>query len=773
MTRHARRLYAISLTLIALVCLFGVAAPAQAHANLSTADPAPNTGLLDAPAEIRLTFTEPLEAAFSQITLRDAAGERVSVPAAVVDAANPTQLVLQPGPLADGIYTVVWRVVSAADGHSTAGSYPFAVGTTAFEAAALVGLDESVGAESVAVRWLNFLGMALLAGAAGFWLFVWHTAALPPLPQIERRLEDYLWFAWVLAGCAAILSLLLQVAIAADTTLLGAINSPVMSAVLRQTRFGVLWQIRLALWGAAGITLLALENQVKMGRSPRLLLWGTLGASAGVLLTTSLHSHASAAADANAAILGDWLHLLTMALWVGGLAVFALVIHPVSKAVPEATASQTIGRLVGTFSNLMRVAVAGLILTGFYSAWLQVGTPAALFTTLYGRALLFKLILTLPLLALAGINLILTQRGLARGEAVWVGRLRALVGAELALLCAVLLAVGVMTAGTPARGVIAVREAKAPPAPDTTYFEMQTDGDLMAHLQIAPGTVGDNTFTVSLYDADNAPVADASLIRLRFESETSDMGESELRPEPQGDGTYVIDGANLSIPGSWQVRMTVRRPGAFDTVLDFAPAVEQPSPPPAPVVETELPPFDRLAAALLAGISLVGVGGFFAAAHGARWTGGADWLAAALIAAGAAFLVTAAGAVGTLDLRPNTVTVREAWMPPAAEADTGTVYLTLNNPSDVEATLIRVETTAALSAGIALSQTRDGQTLVRPVDDLGIAPASTLTLAPGGYHLTLDHLTRDFAPGDSFEMTLVFGSGQTTAVIINVQDPES
>lgn len=766
LAEYRRWVYGLLLTMAALMLAVG-AAPASAHANLSTAAPAPNSAVAASPAEIRLTFTEPLEAAFSQITLRDASGQRLNTPAAEVDAANPTQLVLRPGTLADGLYTVVWRVVSAADGHMTAGSYAFAVGAVSFEAAALVGLDESISNEDVLARWINFLGMGLLVGAAAFWLFVWLPAGVQTA-GIERQLEDFLWFGWVLAGAAAIASLLLQVAIAADTSLLGAVSSPALADVLRRTRFGELWQVRLALWGAAGIGLLLLENRIKAGRTGRAPLWGVLLSSIGVLLTTSQYSHASAAQDATAAIAGDWLHLTMMSLWLGGLAAFVVVIAPVRKTAQDAP--QAVGRLVGAFSNLMRVAVAGLILTGIYSAWLLVGSVEALVTTVYGRAMLIKLLLTLPLLVLAGVNLIFTQRGLRRGELPWVGRLRGLIGAEIALLSAVLFAVSMMTSGTPARSVMAVRDAQAPPAPDTTYFEMQQTDDLMAHLEITPGTVGENTFTISLYTLDNTPIMDASLIRLRFENPAQNLGESELRPVSAGDGTYVIEGSNLSVPGEWQLRLTVRRPGAFDAVLDYVPDVPPATPPPAPVVETTLPPFDRLAAALLVGMGLVGLGGFFAAIHGLRWSGGGDWLAAGMIAVGAVFLVTAVGSVDALDARARAVVARDAWMPPAAAAETGSVYLTLDNATATAARLVQAETSAALNTEITLTQMRDGETLVRPVDDLDLPAGSSVALAAGGYHLRLEHLTRDYVAGDTFDLTLVFASGQRTTIPVRVEE---
>src|SRR5690606_25557157 len=118
------------------------------------------------------------------------------------------------------------------------------------------------------------------------------------------------------------------------------------------------------------------------------------------------------------------------------------------------------------------------------------------------------------------------------------------------------------------------------------------------HLTIEPGTVGENTFYVDLYDQEsNTIIDDASLIRLRFESETDNLGESELRPTLQG-GRYVVQGANLSVAGDWQIRMTIQRPNEFDTVLDFEPSISL-------AQQAVMPDFDPTPSRFKRGIALV------------------------------------------------------------------------------------------------------------------------------------------------------------------------
>lgn len=605
------RFFAPACTLVCLLAL--LVTPARAHANLAQSVPSANAVLEQPPSEIRLWFTEPLEPQFSRITLRDSSGNRVETPPAQVDPAAPMQLFTPIADLPHGVYTIVWRVVSAADGHTTEGSIPFAIGTAVAPAAESAALLDSAPAESVLIRWFNLLSIALVTGGIGFWLLSWRPAVPTAQPQSERRLRRLMALGWLLVGLSGLLILLHHVALVADLPLSSALTDPALIAVLTDTRFGALWIIRLILW-------LLLGGLLWFAARASRLYWPAFAVCGLIILAHSLYSHASAAQDATAAAAGDWLHMLATALWVGGLVAFALVLRPLWRA----EGVQAVSRLIACFSNYARVCVAALIISGIYAAWLHVGTLDALLTTLYGQSLLIKLILFLPLLATAGFNLLITARGLRQGRDVWVGRLRGLIAVELALTLNILAAVGVMTSTNPARGVVAVRDATPPTLSANPYFEMQVSGGVMAHLEFTPGYVGENTFIVTLFDMDNgSPIDDASLIRLRFTNTAGAYAESELRPQPQGNGVYTITGANLSAPGTWRVRMNIQRPGFYDTVLDFEPSVELAPTPPALLIDASIPILPRLTAALLAGLALIAGGAFFLVQSRPRSSSGA------------------------------------------------------------------------------------------------------------------------------------------------------
>ena len=100
---------------------------AEGHALLDRAEPRVGSALKTPPAAVSIWFTEALEPAFSSIQVLDSKGNHVEDGRAGVDAANPRLLRVPLKPVAEGTYTVRWRVLSV-DTHTTQGSFSFRVG---------------------------------------------------------------------------------------------------------------------------------------------------------------------------------------------------------------------------------------------------------------------------------------------------------------------------------------------------------------------------------------------------------------------------------------------------------------------------------------------------------------------------------------------------------------------------------------------------------------------------------------------------------------------
>lgn len=101
--------------------------PAYAHAHLKKADPAVGSEVSPGPAQLRLSFSEGVELAFSEVEIARADGMAVTPSGVALAAGDPNTIVVTlKARLAAGRYTVVWHVTSV-DTHKTRGHYAFAV----------------------------------------------------------------------------------------------------------------------------------------------------------------------------------------------------------------------------------------------------------------------------------------------------------------------------------------------------------------------------------------------------------------------------------------------------------------------------------------------------------------------------------------------------------------------------------------------------------------------------------------------------------------------
>ncbi|MEU4437816.1 copper resistance CopC family protein [Micromonospora chalcea] len=130
---RTRTVSALLAALFTTALLLVPATPAAAHNSLQEATPARDARLTTAPTQVTLRFLQRLNPAFTTITLRDATDRQVPASAPAVDGATGTVTIEEP--LANGTYTVAYRVVSR-DGHPVQGSYRFTVADPAAPPAA-------------------------------------------------------------------------------------------------------------------------------------------------------------------------------------------------------------------------------------------------------------------------------------------------------------------------------------------------------------------------------------------------------------------------------------------------------------------------------------------------------------------------------------------------------------------------------------------------------------------------------------------------------------
>lgn len=108
----------------ALVLLLALPTAASAHAGMISSEPGRRAVLSVAPKKIRLCFSENIEAGFSKVLLEDGAGKAVVLAPPARDAAKASCLIVPLPALANGSYTVKYKVLSV-DGHIVEYGYGF------------------------------------------------------------------------------------------------------------------------------------------------------------------------------------------------------------------------------------------------------------------------------------------------------------------------------------------------------------------------------------------------------------------------------------------------------------------------------------------------------------------------------------------------------------------------------------------------------------------------------------------------------------------------
>ena len=531
--RRARPVVGAFLLLLALGGL--QPQPVLGHALLRSSDPAANATLATAPRAITLTFTEPPDPKLSSVQVLDATGaSHASGPATPVAAGSST-LSVPVGPLPDGVYTVAWRTVSAADGHTAAGSFAFSVGTTApvpsgapAAGAASPQGGSTVSPASVLARWLFYLGLVGLLGAA---------AAAELAHRRGRWLLRLAGGAWILAMGGAILLVASQ-----------ASDAGVSVGDLVGTTLGRDAVARVAPLVVAGMLLV---GALRAGSSQRLLLRLVGVVAALVMLVDAVLSHAGTTSLPWANIVVQWLHFLAVGVWIGGLAGILL----------EVRGSPTVekGAVVRRFSLWATIGLAVVALTGVVRAAVELGSLDALLTTDYGRLIIAKVALLGGLVGLGAIN---HFRNVPR-SATNLGGLRRVGSVEIVVASLAVLAASILVNIPPPVDTAAASTVtptpSAPPALVVEGHDYATTVKL--HLTISPGTAGPNAFRATVVDYDTAKPVAASSIELRFTYPARpDVGTSTLNLAPAGDGLFAGSGSNLSLGGPGRSPPSSRSP---------------------------------------------------------------------------------------------------------------------------------------------------------------------------------------------------------------------
>ncbi|MEU6484218.1 FixH family protein [Streptomyces sp. NPDC046887] len=599
--RTRRAAGALIALLAAVLAVLGTAGTASAHGALDSTDPVQGSVVARQPSAVTLTFGEGVTLPAEALRVFDPAGGRVDTgtPDHVGGKAETARVALRGG-LADGTYTVAWRVVSA-DSHPIGGAFTFSVGAPSASTVSAESLRGSTDTNGLigflygTARLIAYAAFALLAGAVAFVLLCW------PAGAAARSVQRLLVAGWVALLGSTVVLMMLRGAYEQG----GGIAPPADPAtapahVDLDERIYLVLAARLLLLVVSGVFLVLLVGQSgqpgpeeteqtdpeqperSQARSRTRLRLAGLALAVGLSATWAVTNHSSEGAQVWLAVPVTALHLLAMAAWLGGL---ATLLSGLRDDLP-ATA-------VERFSQLAFVSVTVLVLTGLYRSWREVGTWDALFSTGYGQLLLVKVGLVALMVAAAWVSRSRLARlrataGTPARVAVPAGApapdpveppedpparaaLRRSVLAEAAVAVAVLVVTTLLTATSPGRnanaataaapGPAATDASRAPARTTTVRIPYDTGGTTpnaqgAATVDLVPAKAGGYAVRVSLRDAAGKP-AEVPEARLAFSLPARDLGPLQVALRPDGAGRWTGT-VPLALAGEWKALLTVR-----------------------------------------------------------------------------------------------------------------------------------------------------------------------------------------------------------------------
>ncbi|MFF3865505.1 copper resistance CopC/CopD family protein [Micromonospora sp. NPDC001898] len=529
--RRLARVGALAGLLVTVVALLlAPATPASAHAVLVSSSPAASAVVPGGPAEVVLTFSEPVRKVAGKIRVIAPDGARA-------DRGEPafesTVVTVPVDPSAGrGTYLVSYRVISA-DSHPVSGAFTYSVGapsTPPTDAGSDNRADPVVENGVKVAKYLGYAGLLLLVGPALV------LGALWPRRLSRRGPARLAWAGLGLLVFATLAELWLQVPYTAGGGLFD-VTGAGLGDVLGST-YGATHLVRLGLLAAAAFLLRPLFAG-PVGRTDGVIL-AILGGAA--LLTWPLAGHPAASPAPAVSVVVDAVHLGSMAVWLGGLVMLGGFLL-------RRADERELGAILPIWSRWAALAVAALLLAGTVQALIEVATPTALVDTTYGRLVLAKIVLFVLVLGVAAYSRALVRRRTAAGRPTPVRRA---VWAELAITAVVLAVSATLVQTPPARTADAdVNGTQA------GLFTTTLSSPLYSlQVEMDPAERGNNTLHLYAYTKDNRPQpveewkATAALPAAGIEPI-----EILLLPLTDNHATGEL---NLPAVGEWQFRFTVR-----------------------------------------------------------------------------------------------------------------------------------------------------------------------------------------------------------------------
>jgi copper transport protein len=521
---------------------------ASAHAELLSSDPQPGAVLAQAPKHVTLTFNEPVEMSLGAIRLFDGAGASISISASRHPDGRAEAVEIDLPALANGSYVVDWRVVSA-DSHPVHAAFTFQVGPDSNLASGL--LDQIISSShtgrtaGIGLDVSRSLVTAAIAVVFGGLL----ACGLGVVP-FGKRQRLVIGVAAGIGAVAGLLALPLEVGYTAGRSL-GVITDGAAWRAVLDTNIGLAWVVRAATIAVTAAILLATRSRSRATWWQLILIIGLVA----VGTASAYGGHGATGRWHYLGVFATMLHVSSMAVWLGGLAMLVVSFAEVERAGVE------------RFSSIALLAVTTVVVSGTIQGFRQVGSLDGLTSTSYGKLLIWKLIAVAAVLAVAAVarasthgRLLSLRRpaiglsvGAASGTVYDRPRLRRAITVESLLAVAVVVVTSLLMAANPSQAT-----ASAP------FSSTQTSNGYLATITVSPGRVGANEMHLYL-SSPNSSLDQPDAVTVTIQDPSRGVDPITIDTTKAGAGHFINNAASFPYAATWTLVLKARY--GFDEVV--------------------------------------------------------------------------------------------------------------------------------------------------------------------------------------------------------------
>jgi len=565
------------------------------------------------PSRIFVLFSERPDPSVSYIHITNSEGKRIDNNNFKITGkyGREASVTVNKNLVREGIYSVSWSTLSLDDGHVARGTYVVGVGQSSATNTVTKNVTENNTVYSPVIAILKIpiiIGQVYVLGFIFSQILIWNDIRgqgvrdIIDVISMQKFTISIILFS-IMIGVAATLIPIIQSLIISETQSEYIKN---LALLYFGTSNGQIWIIRIIICAIVAFVAYYYGRDVKYrtnGSSSvtnaakrKFLLYFLLISTIIFIGTNSMTSHsASMGTWSQLGILADFVHSTAVSIWIGGLMYILYVVFSnvltISKNISGkvqqiySQPKSIILLILSRFSIISTICVGVVGITGLSLAWLHIQTLDELVISDYGKTLIIKLSLVLPVIILGGYHQFWiskvarvfivkreNQDEPASTEPNFIKTLLSLgrtIKIECILAAGVLCAASFLTVTTPPdtiqnnEVIKSMSNGKMSSEMHREFIRtLETQGTPIMFV-ISPFVTGFNNFTISLL-GDNEIIGQISNASIDFRKTDHSLGPIYATLIRINNTTYSVNGGYLSQAGEWDVKITVKRSNSYD-----------------------------------------------------------------------------------------------------------------------------------------------------------------------------------------------------------------